>query len=225
MHPGVAKFNVDRKIDYSYGISQRATGRKAPTRTAINQIYMGIRMHAKKGEVWWTDISLKHAPDFEGNVYRRVFAEHTTGRVVLTFSRKKDTVSLLRDLDTLRAWVSSHCDPGTSLRQLGCDFGSEYAKQGHGDDVLVAALRAYQELHPGFVTVPLAPNDMAHNLAENATHLLGGLAFTNGCRARSRLEPVGPWGGGPAKSSGTHAWGSCGAARAFAGPSSHWAGV
>ena len=84
-------------------------------------------MHAKKGEVWWTDISLKHSPDFEGNVYRRVFVEQATGRVLLTFSKKKDTCSLLRDLDTLRAWALSHCEPGTSLRQLGCDFGSEYA--------------------------------------------------------------------------------------------------
>ena len=77
---------------------------------------MGIRMHAKKGEAWWTDISLKHAPDFEGNVYRRVFVEQTTGRVVLTFSKKKDTVSLLRDLDTLRAWVSFHVTASTGVR-------------------------------------------------------------------------------------------------------------
>ena len=39
---GVATFTVDRKIDYSGGIAQRAMGRKAPMRQAINQLTMQI---------------------------------------------------------------------------------------------------------------------------------------------------------------------------------------
>jgi hypothetical protein len=183
LHPGVTPFKVDRKVDYSNGIIQRAMGRKGPTHSALNQITMSIRLHTRKGEVWWTDISLKHEPDFAGNLYRRIFVEQTTGRVLLYFSKRKDTVSYTASLDTLRTWVLANCDPGTTLRTLRCDFGSEYAKQGHGEDVLVKALRAYQELHPGLKTIPLAPYDQAHNLAENATHLLVGLAFSNSCRA------------------------------------------
>jgi hypothetical protein len=184
LHPGVAQFKVDRHMDYSAGISHRAMGRKGPTRSSLNLITMSIRDSTRKGEAWWTDISLKHAPDFAGNLYRRVFVEQATGRVLVTFSKRKDTASLLRDIDTLRQWVLMNCASGSTLRSIGCDFGSEYAKQGHGDDVLVGALRDYLELHPGLRLRPLAPYDQAHNLAENATHLLEGLAFSNGCRAR-----------------------------------------
>jgi hypothetical protein len=63
---GVASFKVDCKIDYSGGIAQRAMGRKAPMRQAINQITMQIRKSIPPGHAWWTDISHKHEPDFAG---------------------------------------------------------------------------------------------------------------------------------------------------------------
>ncbi len=90
---------------------------------------MHIRLHTKEGEAWWTDISLKHTPDF--------FVEQVT---VIAFSRKKDTKSLLKNLGTLRQWIVASCDPGSALQQLGCDFGSEYAKQGHGGNVLASGV-------------------------------------------------------------------------------------
>ena len=179
---GAAPFKVDRRADYSAGIAQRAMGRRAPTRQALNQITMEIRESIPPGHAWWTDISHKHVPDFAGNVYRRIFAEQRTGRVCITFSKRKDTLSLLRDLESMHAWVKANV-PGGEFRFLGCDFGSEYAQQGHGDRILVDALRQWQVLHPGFRCIPLAAYDQAHNLAESATHQLAGLAYTNACRA------------------------------------------
>jgi hypothetical protein len=179
---GVAQFKVNPKVDYSVGIAQRAMGRKAPTRQGLNQLTMEIRESIPPGHAWWTDISHKHEPDFAGNLYRRTFLEQRTGRVCITSSKRKDTVTLLRDLETMHAWVKANV-PGGEFRFLGCDFGSEYAKQGHGDRILVDALRQWQVLHPGFRTIPLAAYDQAHNLAESANHQLAGLAFTNACRA------------------------------------------
>jgi len=49
LHPGVAPFKADRRVDYSYGISQRATGRKAPTRTSLNRITMEISLAHEEG--------------------------------------------------------------------------------------------------------------------------------------------------------------------------------
>jgi len=180
---GVAPFPVDRKHDYSNGLLQRAMGRRAPTHTTLNQLTMEIREHIPNGHTWWTDISHPHTPDFAGNRYTRTFAEQNTGRVRLTFSARKDTQSLLRDLENMRMWVLMNV-PGGQFRCLGCDFGSEYAQQGHGNNVLVQALREYCADHPGFVVTPLSPYDQAHNLAENAIKQTSGLAFANACRAR-----------------------------------------
>ncbi len=57
---------------------------------------------------------------------------------VSRFRRKSDTLSLLRNLETMHAWAKENV-PGGELRFLGCDFRS--AQQGHGDRVLVDALR------------------------------------------------------------------------------------
>jgi hypothetical protein len=146
---GVAEFPVDRSFDYSMGISQRATGKKGPTRTLLNQITMAVRERTPKGHAWWTDISHKHPPDFAGNQYSRTFAEQVTGRVRLSFSRRKNTESLLVDLEMMHCWVLANV-PGGQFRFLGCDFGGEYAQQGHGDNIIVPALREYCARHPGF---------------------------------------------------------------------------
>ena len=127
---GVFPFSVDRKHDYSNGLLQRAMGRRAPTHATLNKLTMEIREHVPRGHTWWTDISHKHSPDFDGNCYSRTFAEQNTGRVRLTFSARKTTEALLRDLDDMQAWVRMHV-PGGQFRRLGCDFGSEYAQQGH----------------------------------------------------------------------------------------------
>jgi len=56
----------------------------------------------------------------------------------------------------MHAWVKANV-PGGEFRYLGC----EYAQQGHGDRVLVDALRQWQVLHPGFRCIPLAAYDQA----------------------------------------------------------------
>ena len=41
-----------------------------------------------------------------------------------------------------KAWVKANV-PGGALHLICCDFGSEYAKQGHGDDWLTRALKVF----------------------------------------------------------------------------------
>ena len=81
-------------------------------------------------------------------------------------------------------WVRANV-PGGQFAELSCDFGGEYAQQGHGgDNVLIPALRTWVDAHPGFRVRPLPPHSQSWNLAENAIHQLGGLAFANGIRAK-----------------------------------------
>ena len=180
---GVSEVTTVPTRDYSNGIKDMANGRIAPTHSSLNAVSRGVREHKPPAHTWWTDISHMHEPDFNGDRYSRIFAEEATGAARIMFSRSKDTLSLLKHLEELDAWVITNV-PGGRFMELSCDFGGEYAQQGHGDNIIVKALRAYCTAHPGFRVRPLAPHSQAYNKAENAIHQISGLAFANGCRAR-----------------------------------------
>ncbi len=74
--------------------------------------------------------------------------------------------------------------PGGSFRVLRCDFGSEVARQSHGDDTLVAALQDWCRDNPGTRVVPVAPHSQAHNKAENSWGSVHGRSYAIACRAR-----------------------------------------
>ena len=123
----------------------------------------------------------KHDPDFAGNRYFRTFSEERTSYAHLTFSAYKNTATLIDDLMEMHSWVRQNA-PGGQFRLLRCDFGGEYAQQGHGHNVLVPALRAYCDWNPDFKAIPVAPHSSDRVKAENTIGLLG-LAFANACRA------------------------------------------
>ena len=130
----------------------------------------------------WTSATLTH-PTFRGIAYARLFSEDRTGYAVVRFTPDKTTRSLIDDLTYLSDWVLRNV-PGAAFLILRCDFGSEVARQGHGDDTLVTALRAYCRDHPGTRVVPVAPHSQAHNKAENTWGAVHGRSYTIACRAR-----------------------------------------
>ena len=69
-------------------------------------------------------------------------------------------------------------------RVLRCDFGSEIARQNHGDNFIVSALSRWVDAHPGFRVVPCPPYRQAYNKSENTWGRIHGLAHTNARRAR-----------------------------------------
>ena len=105
------------------------------------------------GEQWWADISHRHDPDWEGNEYVRLFAEEKTGFAVPQFCSDKKTATLVRQLEAMELWVRLNVPHG-HFRMLRCDFGTEYATQGHEGDYLVAGLKAFIAARPYFRVVP-----------------------------------------------------------------------
>ena len=95
----------------------------------------------------------------------------------------KGTLTLLEQLEKHEAWVTMHL-PGARFTTLRCDFGSEMARQGHGDDLIVAALATWCAQRPGFRVIPVAPHAQAHNKAENAWGPIHGGTYANALRAR-----------------------------------------
>ena len=58
------------------------------------------------------------------------------------FCSSKSTASLIEQLVKHKEWVATNV-PKARFRILRCDFGSEYAVQGRGDDYLTAALSRF----------------------------------------------------------------------------------
>jgi len=179
---GVSQFHVDKTKDYSNGILYRANGKRAPRQHAVNQISLEIRLHTPRGYTWYTDISHPHPPDFEGNVYSRLFTEMKTSFTRVLFSKRKDTATLVQHLDMMRQWIHMYV-PGGRFGLLVCDFGGEYATQGRGDNIFVAGLSDYMDRNPGFRVHTLPPHSQDRSLVEVATNQIAGMAFANGCRS------------------------------------------
>ncbi len=62
---------------------------------------------------------------------------------------------------------------------MRCDFGSEMARQGHGGDLIVAALITFCASRPGFRVIPVAPRFQDHNKAESAWGPISGGIYAN----------------------------------------------
>ena len=155
---GVMPLTVSDDVDYAKGLSQLALHRRPPTHFVMNQLSSSVRDHQPPGSVWWTDISHSFPPDFEGNTYARLFAEDRTSFAIEHFCSDKGSATLVSQLVELKAWVKANV-PGGALHLICCDFGSEYAKQGHGDDILTRACSEFCDANPEvrIRPVPLPP--------------------------------------------------------------------
>jgi len=180
---GVAEgHSVSDHKDYSGGIAQRAMGRTRAAHPKLNIASWTLRQLIRPGEQWWADIGHMHAPDFRGDMYCRTFSEEHTGVVLQRFCADKTTATLIKQLEWLEQWVQVNVKGG-ALRVLRCDFGSEYAVQGRGDDILTAALVAFCAERPDFRVIPCPPHAHAFVKVEGAVHSTAGHAFSNACRA------------------------------------------
>ena len=83
----------------------------------------------------------------------------------------------------MTTWVAKNV-PGGRFMVLRSDFGSELVRQGHGNDMVVAALSKYCDANPGFRVWPVAPHSQSKSKAENSWGRIQGGTFMNGCRAR-----------------------------------------
>jgi hypothetical protein len=115
-------------------------------------------------------------------MYCRTFAEKHTGVALMRFCADKTTATLIKQLEWLETWVLVNV-PGSHLRVLRCDFGSEYAVQGRGDDYLTAALEAFCASRPDLRVIPCPPHAHAFVKVEGVVHSTAGHAFANACRA------------------------------------------
>ena len=126
--------------DYSQGYASNIM--KAPPIHATRYtLSSSIRDAMPPGHVWWTDVSNTRPPDFQGHTYSRLFAEERTSFAVTLYSSRKDSSTLVSQLEEMRAWITQHV-PGGHLSVLRCDFASEIVRQGHGDDINTSALSA-----------------------------------------------------------------------------------
>ncbi len=91
------------------------------------------------GHMWWTDISNQRPPDWEGNTYSRLFSEGRSHGAAKFYSPRKDSSTLIDHFDRMHVWISQHA-PGGALSVVRCDFASEAARQGHGDEVYTKAI-------------------------------------------------------------------------------------
>ena len=105
----------------------------------------------------------------------RLFAEEKTGFAVPQFCVDKTTASLVVQLEAMEMWVRLNVPHG-HIRFLRCDFGSEYATQGRGENYLVAGLQAFIAARPYFRVLPCPPHAHAFNKAENTIHQVTGHA-------------------------------------------------
>jgi hypothetical protein len=149
----------------------------------LNLLALEVREQALPGSVWWTDISHQFPQDFEGNCYARLFAEELTAYAIQYYCPNKSSLCLVAQLEQLERWVTMYL-PGSRLGMIRCDFGSEYARQGHGDDRLTQALQVFFSTRPGFRVRPVAPRAQAYNKAELVIQQVTGNAYVNACRAR-----------------------------------------
>ena len=80
------------------------------------------------------------------------------------FASAKTTAALIEHLKAITDWVPKHVSGGrfTILRM---DFGSEAARQMHGDDFIVQVFKEYMTKHPYFYFIPIAPHANAPNKA------------------------------------------------------------
>ncbi len=138
-HSGVFEFPVSPHTAYGASIAQRAGGKASARRRELNQVSATIWEHTPRGFVWWTDLSNSHVPDYQGNMYARMFAEEGTGYVRLLFCATKSTAGLLTHLLNMERWVTKMV-PGGQFMVIRCDFGSELVRQGHGNDMVMEAL-------------------------------------------------------------------------------------
>ena len=83
------------------------------------------------------------------------------------FTNSKSTDSLIQHLEFMSTWVAKHV-PGGRFMVLRSDFGSELVRQGHGNDMVVAALSKYCDANPGFRVWPVAPHSQSKSKAENS---------------------------------------------------------
>ena len=146
-------------------MGQYALHRGGPVHRVVNQVTQSIRDVMPPGSTWWTDISHQHEPDFEDNQYGRIFCEEHTGYAQEYFSHEKTCASLLVHLRQLQSWILQHV-PGGRLMLLRCDFGSEYARQGRGDNILTRALSEFCDANPGIRVRPVAPRAQSSNRVE-----------------------------------------------------------
>ena len=113
----------------------------------------------------------------------RLFAEEITTYARVLYTDSKSTASLLAHLENMAIWVPQHV-PGGRFMVIRSDFGSELVRQGHGNDMVVAALTQYCAANPGFRVWPVAPHNQAANKVENSWGHIQGGTFMNGLRSR-----------------------------------------
>ena len=169
--------------DYSGGLLQRALGRRAPAHARLNLAAWQVRERLTCGEQWWADIGHRHEPRL---CRARVHAPIRGGEDGI----RRATVLCGQIHIIACGAVGGDGDVGAPQRAtrhfrfLRCDFGSEYATQGRGDDYVVAGLKAFIAARPYFRVIPCPPHAHAFNKAENTIHQITGHAFANACRAR-----------------------------------------
>jgi hypothetical protein len=169
--------------DFSQGLHYLGAGRRPPAHHQRHVIAATLRNYMPPGHVWWTDISLQRLPDFAGNTFSRLFAEENTTFACTYYSARKDSSTLIAQLDEHAAWVAANV-PGGRFTVLRCDFASEIVRQGHGDDIYTQALSRYCDANPHFRVVPCPPHSQAFNRAENTWGRIHGGAHINALRAR-----------------------------------------
>jgi hypothetical protein len=152
-------------VDYGRGFDTAALMKAPPIHAARCRLSTMIRDYTAPGHVWWTDISNAHPEDFAGHTYSRLFAEERTGHASTYYSCRKDAASLIESLKAHITWIGQTV-PGGRLSVLRCDFGSEIVRQGHGDAIMTAEVRAFCDA-AGIIVVPVAPHSQALNRAEN----------------------------------------------------------
>ena len=158
-------------------------GKKHPVFSQRPTFSLTLKDCMPPGSTWYTDISLQRPTDIDGYSYSRLFAEEHTGYASIYPSSRKDTDTLCAHLDQHASWVATTV-PGGKFTTLKCDFGSEIARQNHGNQFIVAALSRWLDDHPGFRVIPCPPYRQAYNKSENTWGRIHGLAHTNARRAR-----------------------------------------
>jgi hypothetical protein len=140
-----------------------------------------FRDAAPPGSIWWTDISNTRPEDFDGNVVSRLFSEERTGYAITYYSARKDSATLVGQIAELAAWVAANV-PGGELRQIRCDFAAEAVRQGHGDDIYTAGVKAFCAANPRVRVIPVAPHSPALNRGEGTWGRIHGGSMLNAAR-------------------------------------------
>ena len=179
---GIRKFDripVALPIDLLHA---KALLRRPDVRKMRNALSTALREHLRPGDVFWTDLNQRQLPDFEGYQFSRTGMDDRSGRVLLSWSRRADTESLLEHLEDLCRSALRYRGHGPSVFRM--DFAAEAMVQGRGDRAHTHKLTLWLDAHPGIRVIATAPHTPEHNRVEPTQGRLHALALLNHMRAR-----------------------------------------